>query len=55
MTGTLALILIGLAVASFTGGFVLAGLPSFHRFAPNPERPIECVHCGRRAEAHRTN
>ncbi len=31
---------------------VTASLPSLHRFVPNPMRPKECAHCGRRAEAH---
>ncbi len=53
--GTLTLICVAAAAVGATGGFVLAGLPSLHKFRPNPDRPIECVHCGRREDAHRPN
>jgi hypothetical protein len=31
---------------------LLATLPSLHRFIPNPLKPKECAHCGRRREVH---
>lgn len=44
-------------IAVGTTGLLLfatvSGLPSMHRFTPNPDRPRECMHCGRRAEYHR--
>ena len=53
--GTLAVICAAGAAVGFTGGWMFAGLPSRHMFRPNPDRPTECVICGRREDAHRPN
>jgi len=47
MTGLLATVAAMTMLAA-----VQAALPSLHRFEPNPVRPSECAHCGRRAEVH---
>lgn len=55
LNGSLMIACAAAAAVGWTGGRIIAGFPSLHTFRPNPQRPTECVICGRRADAHRPN